>query len=75
MSYALVDYNYNKLPPLEQDINWDDEESQMPHTVASAGVNDKPFIGSAVNVPYDQHFALYLFLCTQFSPKILLFLE
>lgn len=51
MSYSLVDYNYNKLPPLEKDVHWDEEEPQMPHTVASAGIKDQPFIGSAANMP------------------------
>ncbi len=40
VSYTYVDDNYEQLPPMEQDIFWDNPDVIIPHTAASYGVKD-----------------------------------
>lgn len=43
----MVDEAYNKLPPLERDIHWNEILPEIPYTEASYGLRDAPDIGSA----------------------------
>lgn len=43
----MVDENFNKLPPLERDIHWNELEPEIPYTAASVGLKTSPQIGSA----------------------------
>uniref|UniRef100_A0A915HVA1 Uncharacterized protein n=1 Tax=Romanomermis culicivorax TaxID=13658 RepID=A0A915HVA1_ROMCU len=50
LSYSVVDNNYNKLPPLEKDLFWKSgNDTEIPYTLASQGLADQAFKGSAVD--------------------------
>ncbi|XP_062051999.1 bestrophin-1 isoform X2 [Lepus europaeus] len=50
VSLLSVDNMHQDLPPLEQDIYWDDPEPQPPYTVAASQTRRASYMGSAFDI-------------------------
>lgn len=50
VSLLAVDEMHQDLPPMEQDMYWNDHEPQPPYTAASAQSRRPSFFGSTFNI-------------------------
>lgn len=55
VSLLSVDEMYDNFPLVERDVYWNESEPQPPYTTASAEHRKPSFMGSALDIRYDEN--------------------